>query len=151
MKHTLKILTLAALATLYSCKSNYYYENKEGTTIHATLNKESQIFNKGFQHPDSIITTYNPESGVKIKFQNHYTHSEEDPYKITNIWISYKGKPFRYCRIEDNNSKLTKAVNKAYAAIAEEMKNSEPEKRPKEKSKNHYKSIFDELENVIPK
>lgn len=152
MKHTLKILALAAvLATTYSCKINYHYENREGTTIKVTLNKESTIFNKGFQRPDSIITTYNPESGVKFKFQKQYTHSKENPYRIRSMWISYEGKSFKYCRIEDDNSKLTTTVNKAWFAITEEMRNSEPEKRVREKSKNNYKNIFDELERLVPK
>ena len=127
MKQKLKILALATLATIYSCNHSYYYENKENITIQAKLTTGIILGDKSLIHKDSIITTYNPKSGVKLILINNYNDPEKD-FGVESIGVSYNHKAYDYMYLKPN-TKLSDAVNNTWYELSNKLKNIEPEKR----------------------
>ncbi|MGV8086345.1 MAG: hypothetical protein ACP5N1_01815 [Candidatus Woesearchaeota archaeon] len=153
MKNSLKILTLAALTTMYSCKV-YYYENKHGQTIEAELTTGVSVPTNGtFVHRDSSMKIYNPNTKLTIALVNEYHNPKKYGYGVELIGVKQDNKlSYDWLYTGSDSTEFSNKINETWRLISNELKTKELEKKRKFKNiqTEERENIFSEIEKLLP-
>lgn len=153
MKNSLKILTLAAITTMYSCKV-YYYENKQDHTIEAHLTQGISIpTRESITHRDSSLRIHNPNTRMTLAFINEYHDPTKYGYTVELFGIKREKKiGYDWFYVGCDSTEFSNKINEAWSLISKELKTKELEKKRKFKDikTEDRENIFAEIEKLLP-